>query len=328
MSTDPARVEESRIQLESPLGHSEAVAAVHRQLADIPASIGEPMSAHTSFRIGGPADLLVLPTSVEDVGRVVRAIRAVGLPLTIIGNGTNLLVRDGGLRGVVMKVADNLGGIWIDGVALVAQAGAPLGRVSRVAALAGLSGLEFAVGIPGTIGGGVMMNAGAYHGEMKDVVRAVTVIDESGELRTIPAQALEFQYRTSILQRRPWVVVSIAMELCPCIPERALATMAHNQYLRESKQPLNWPSAGSVFKRPPGKYVGPMVEQLGLKGHCVGGAQISTKHAGFIINAGGATASDVLNLIEHVRACVLERFEVRLETEVRVIGEEIAREVG
>lgn len=282
----------------------------------------EPMARHTSFRIGGPADVLLLPRTVADLCRVVGLAHALALPLTVIGNGSNLIVRDGGLRGLVLKVAENLSRVEFGERCGYAEAGALLAVVSRGAALQGLAGLEFAVGIPGTIGGGVMMNAGAYGGEMKDVVTHVTVVDEEGEIRKLPAAQLEFSYRRSLLQARPWIVASIEMDLRPEIHERVLALMSYNQYLRESKQPLAYPSAGSVFKRPPGKYVGPMVEQLGLKGFAIGGAQVSEKHAGFIINRGGACAADVLSLIQHVREQVQARFDVWLETEVRVIGEE------
>ncbi len=284
----------------------------------------EPMSHHTSFRIGGPADILLMPRSVEDLRQIVRIVRETRAPLTVIGNGSNLLVRDGGLRGIVLKIAENLAQVEFSQTRGKAQSGALLAQVSRGAALQGLAGLEFAVGIPGTIGGGVMMNAGAYGGEMKDVVTRVTVVDESGDLRTLTAAELQFGYRRSILQAKRWIVAELEMELRPEDPERVLARMSYNQYLRESKQPLEFPSAGSVFKRPPGKFVGPMVQQLGLMGHRVGGAQVSEKHAGFIVNRGDATAEDVLGLIEHVREQVRSHFDVALETEVRVIGEEVA----
>jgi UDP-N-acetylmuramate dehydrogenase len=282
----------------------------------------EPLSRHTSFRIGGPADVLLLPRTTDDLQRIVRIARDTEVPFTVIGNGSNLLVRDGGLRGLVLKIAENLERIELNGTQAHAQSGALLAVVSRRAALAGLAGLEFAVGIPGTIGGGVMMNAGAYGGEMKDVVTHVSVVDEAGDLRTLAADELDFGYRRSILQTKPWLVADIRMELRAEDPERILALMSHNQYLRESKQPLAFPSAGSVFKRPPGKFVGPMVEQLGLKGYTIGGAQVSEKHAGFIVNRGGATAADVLALIQHVREQVQARFDVWLETEVRILGED------
>jgi UDP-N-acetylmuramate dehydrogenase len=282
----------------------------------------ELLSRHTSFRIGGPADVMLLPRTTEDLSAIVRIGRELGLPFTVIGNGSNLLIRDGGLRGLVLKVADNLAAVEFQGTRGRAQSGALLAAVSRGAAAHALSGLEFAVGIPGTIGGGVMMNAGAYGGEMKDVVTRVSVIDERGELQALSAEEMQFSYRKSVLQSNPWIVAEIELELREEEQEQILAQMSHNQYLRESKQPLSFPSAGSVFKRPPGKFVGPMVEGLGLKGFSIGGAQVSEKHAGFIINRGNARAEDVLALIQHVREKVQASFGVWLETEVRIIGEE------
>lgn len=282
----------------------------------------EPMSRHTSFRIGGPADVLLLPHTVADLRRIVALAHEEGVPFTTIGNGSNLLVKDGGLRGIVLKVAENLSTIEFNDTRGYAQSGALLATVSRRAAVLGLGGLEFACGIPGTIGGGVMMNAGAYGGEMKNVVTQVTVVDETGELRVLSATECDFGYRRSILQRQPWIVADIEMELRPNEAERVLAQVSYNQYLRESMQPLSYPSAGSVFKRPPGKFVGPMIQQLGLKGYRIGGAQVSEKHAGFIVNGGEAKAADVLALIQHIREQVQANFDVWLETEVRVIGED------
>ena len=298
------------------------LARLRSELNDTEVRVDEPMSRHTSFRIGGPADVLLLPHSIDDLRRIVTLVRLEGVPFTVIGNGSNLLIRDGGLRGAVLKVAENLSHIGFEGTRGTAQSGALLAIVSREAAVRGLGGLEFACGIPGTIGGGVMMNAGAYGGEMKDVVTAVRVVDDTGELRELSAEEMQFSYRASLLQSRAWIVADIEMELRPNCCERILCQVSKNQYLRESKQPLSFPSAGSIFKRPPGKFVGPMVEQLGLKGFKIGGAQVSPKHAGFIVNAGGATAADVLALIQHVREMVQAEFGVWLETEVRVIGEE------
>ncbi|HEU4752918.1 MAG TPA: UDP-N-acetylmuramate dehydrogenase, partial [Armatimonadota bacterium] len=261
--------------------------------------------------------------SVEDLRRVRAIVTEAGAALTVVGNGSNLLVRDGGIRGVVLKIAENLARVEFSGTQGHAEAGALLAQVSRAAALYGLAGLEFAVGIPGTIGGGVMMNAGAYGGEMKEVVTGVSVVDAQGELISLTAEEMQFGYRRSVLQTRDWTVCDIRMELRPEEPERILAQMSYNNFLRESMQPLSLPSAGSVFKRPPGKFVGPMIQELGLKGHRIGGAQISEKHAGFIVNrSGDAKAADVLALIQHVREQVQARFEVWLETEVRVIGED------
>lgn len=282
-----------------------------------------PLAPYTSFRIGGPADLLVAPGSLEELCAAIRCTKQRDAPLTVIGNGSNLLIKDGGLRGVVIRIAENLATVEFDGVRCRAESGALLAEVSRLSSLGGLAGLEFAAGIPGTIGGGAMMNAGAYQGELKDVVTHVTVVDEAGEVKRLAAPELEFAYRSSILQRRPWIVASVEMDLRPVECERILGQVSVNQYLRQSKQPLELPSAGSVFKRPPGRFVGPMVEALGLKGWRIGGAEVSRKHAGFIVNVAGARAADVLALIQHVRERVMQKFGVWLETEVRIIGEDL-----
>jgi UDP-N-acetylmuramate dehydrogenase len=299
---------------------------LRRQLcAELPQSevrFDEPMSRHTSFRIGGPADALVLPVSAEELRRTIVLARQESIPLTITGNGTNLLVRDGGIRGIVVKLADSFDRIVVEGIGLTTQAGALLGAVSRRAADHDLSGLEFAVGIPGTIGGAIIMNAGAYGGEMKEVVTRCTVLEEDGTLRVMLPEDLKFGYRKSALQGTHTLVVEVTMELRPGDPAEIRARMAEFTHQRESKQPLSFPSAGSVFKRPPGHYVGPMVEELGLKGYRIGDAQVSEKHAGFIVNCGSATAHDVLLLIRHVQDSVHARYGVSLETEVRVIGEE------
>jgi UDP-N-acetylmuramate dehydrogenase len=282
----------------------------------------EPMRHHTSFRIGGPADVLVLPGSVEDLRRAIQFARKNNLPLTITGNGSNLLVRDGGLRGLVVKLGDCFNRIVVEGTRITAQSGALLADVSRAAGVHSLTGLEFAIGIPGTLGGAIIMNAGAYGGEMKDVVTQVSALDERGELHEMSPEALQFGYRRSALQQLLWTVAEVEMKLEPGDPVQIQAKMSDLTFQRESKQPLEYPSAGSIFKRPPGKYVGPMVEELGLKGYRIGDAQVSEKHAGFIINRGNATARDVLELIEYVRERVQATYDVWLETEVRIIGED------
>jgi UDP-N-acetylmuramate dehydrogenase len=282
----------------------------------------EPMRCHTSFRIGGPADVLVLPGSVEDLRRTVRLARRLEAPLTITGNGSNLLVRDGGLRGIVVKLGEAFDRITVRETGMTAQSGALLAAVSRTAGDHSLTGLEFAIGIPGTLGGAVIMNAGAYGGEMKDVVTRVTALDQTGELHMLGPAELQFGYRRSALQRLDWIVAEVEMQLQPGDSALIEAKMADLTRQRESKQPLSFPSAGSVFKRPPGKYVGPMVEELGLKGYRIGDAQVSEKHAGFIINRGQATARDVLALIQYVREQVQAAYGIWLETEVRIIGED------
>jgi UDP-N-acetylmuramate dehydrogenase len=297
-------------------------ARLRRELGQTTVLLDEPMARHTSFRIGGPADALLLPHTLDDLQRVVRLARELAIRLTVVGNGSNLLVRDRGLRGLVLKIAENLARVEFAGNRQWAQAGALLRAVSQSAGDRALSGLEFAIGIPGTLGGAVIMNAGAYGGEMKDVVVLVTAVDDRGNVQRLTPADLRFAYRSSALQTRPWIVADATMELGRGDPGAIRAKMADLTRQRESKQPLDMPSAGSVFKRPPGGYVGPMVEALGLKGHRIGGAQVSPKHAGFIVNAGDATAGDVLALIQHVRERVQERYGVWLETEVKVIGEE------
>jgi UDP-N-acetylmuramate dehydrogenase len=296
--------------------------ALREELPESRVLIDEPMRRHTSFRIGGPADVLVLPGSVADLRRAVRLARQWGVPLTITGNGSNLLVRDGGLRGIVAKLGEAFERITVAKPVLTAQSGALLAAVSRAAGDHSLTGLEFAIGIPGTLGGAVIMNAGCYGGEMKDVVTRVTALDAAGDLHEMSPAELQFGYRRSALQQLDWIVAEVEMRLEP--GDRALiaAKMADLTRQRESKQPLSFPSAGSVFKRPPGRYVGPMVEELGLKGYRIGDAQVSEKHAGFIINRGEATARDVLALIQYVREQVQAAFGVWLETEVRIIGED------
>lgn len=301
----------------------ELIDRLEAELTESEIRLNEPMSRHTSFRIGGPADVMVMPRTVEALSRAVRHVRAYRAPLTITGNGSNLLVRDGGIRGVVLKLGEHFQRIAVDPPGMVVQSGALLGDVSRAAAAHALTGLEFAVGIPGTLGGAIMMNAGAYGGEMKDVVTRVTILDpDDGELHALGPEELAFGYRKSALQGTRRIVAEVEMRLRSGDPDAIVARMEELTRQRESKQPLAMPSAGSVFKRPPGRYVGPMVEELGLKGYRIGGAQISEKHAGFIVNCGDATARDVLALIQHVQGEVERAFGVTLETEVQVIGEE------
>jgi UDP-N-acetylmuramate dehydrogenase len=301
--------------------------ALCEELPDSRILFDEPMRHHTSFRIGGPADVLVMPGSVADLRGAIRLARRHGVPLTLTGNGSNLLVRDGGLRGIVIKLGECFDRIEVDEDRMWAQSGALLKDVSLAAAAHSLTGLEFAIGIPGTLGGAVIMNAGAYGGEMKDVVTQVTALDNEGDLHEMGPEELQFAYRRSALQPLGWTVAEVRMQLQPGDRAAIEAKMADLTFQRESKQPLSFPSAGSVFKRPPGKYVGPMVEELGLKGYRIGDAQVSEKHAGFIINRGSATARDVLALIQHVRERVQAAYDVWLETEVRVIGEDEVQRV-
>ncbi len=292
------------------------------QLMGAAVKLDEPLRSHTTFRIGGPADALVAPGSLEQLAMALRFAKSQDVPLTIIGNGSNLIVRDKGIRGIVIQIADNLNQVEMDGETISAQAGVRLIALARAAYERGLSGLEFASGIPGTLGGAVAMNAGAYGGEMKDVISSVKVMDLDGQERQISAAEMHFAYRTSVVQGQSLLVVEATMRLASKDRAEIKALMDDLNERRRTKQPLQWPSAGSVFKRPPGHYAGPLIEGAGLKGASVGGAQVSELHAGFIINTGCATAQDVLELIGLVQQRVFEQYGVNLETEVRIIGEE------
>lgn len=281
----------------------------------------EPMSRHTTFRIGGPADYFVKPGSPEQVSGVIDLCREYNLPFFVLGNGSNLLVSDSGYRGMVINISDNMNRIYRVQDRLHAQAGAMLARVSMAARDEALTGLEFASGIPGTIGGAVYMNAGAYGGEMKDVVLQVRAMDYQGIIYTFDKDDMCFAYRHSIVGERNLIVLDTILELkegdCVQISER----MRELSAARQEKQPLEFPSAGSTFKRPEGYYAGKLIMDSGLRGYSVGGAQVSEKHCGFVVNKGGATASDVINLIEHVQNTVFEKFGVKLEPEVRLLGQ-------
>ena len=281
----------------------------------------EPMARHTTFRVGGPADVMFLPEGPEQVVGALEAAKAAGVPAVVIGNGSNLLVRDGGIRGLVIVLGEGMAAIARVGNEITAWAGASLARVAAYAQASGLSGLEFASGIPGTLGGGCAMNAGAYGGQLSDVlVDAQVLLD--GRVQTLARDDLEMGYRTSLPLRRGGVVLSARFALAPDDPEAIAARMRELNARRREKQPLNFPSAGSTFKRPEGYFAGALIEQARLKGRSVGGAQVSPKHAGFIVNTGDATASDILALIALVQDEVKSRFGVTLETEVRVLGED------
>lgn len=280
----------------------------------------EPMSRHTTFRIGGPAELMFLPACEEEIVEAVRLAKVAGIPVRVLGNGSNLLVRDGGLRGLSIVLGERFARIHIEGRRLYAQAGALLSRVASAAQEAGLSGLEFAGGIPGTLGGGCAMNAGAYNGQLSDVLVSADVLLD-GEVRTLDREEMQMGYRTTLPLRTGGVVLSACFDL---VEEDKLVILERMRALnarRREKQPLSMPSAGSTFKRPEGHFAGALIENCGLKGCSVGGAQVSEKHAGFIVNTGNATAADVLALIEHVQFVVREATGVDLEPEVRIIGE-------
>ena len=282
----------------------------------------EPMAKHTSFRIGGPADVLAQPADEAELAALLKRAGEHAVPVTLVGNGSNLLVRDKGIRGLVIKLSNLFSSITVDGNVLTFGSGISLAMASKKAASLSLSGMEFAVGIPGTIGGAVYMNAGAYDGEMAKVVTCVRVMDMQGKISELQASELDFAYRHTALQNSGWIVISVTVALQPGEAESIAAKMADFSQRRISKQPLELPSAGSMFKRPPGYFAGTLIEQTGLKGYTVGGAQVSQKHAGFVVNVGGATAKDVLQLISDVQSKVFAAHGVRLEPEVLVLGEE------
>lgn len=284
--------------------------------------INEPMSKHTSFKIGGPADVIALPANEEELQALLKRAKDNGIPVTLIGNGSNLLVRDKGIRGLVIKLGNMLCKIEAEGERLSFGSGVSLAMASRKAADLELTGMEFAVGIPGSIGGAVYMNAGAYDGEMSKVVESVRVIDTNGDLMLLKAEQLEFAYRKTKLQKSGLIVTEVNLKLEPGCKDDITSKMADFSHRRISKQPLELPSAGSMFKRPVGYFAGTLIEQTGLKGYTVGGAQVSEKHAGFVVNVGGATAADVLQLIKYVQDKVFSAHGVQLEPEVLVLGEE------
>ena len=282
----------------------------------------EPMKKHTSFKIGGPVDILVQPQDADALAQALAAARDCKVPVTILGNGSNVLVRDKGIRGLVIKIGNALKTFRQDGERLYFGAGYSLALASRKAWECGLSGMEFAVGIPGSIGGAVYMNAGAYNGEMKCVVESVRVMDMAGKAMELTAEDLQFGYRKTSLQQSGYIITEVCLKMQPGDKEAIKAMMDDFSSRRISKQPLELPSAGSMFKRPPGHFAGTLIEQAGLKGYTVGGAQVSEKHAGFVVNRGSATAADVLQLIADVRRIVMEKAGVELHPEVLVIGEE------
>ena len=281
----------------------------------------EPMTKHTSFHIGGPAELMAQPQSEAELQSLLLKAAEAAVPVTLVGNGSNLLVRDKGIRGLVIKLGSMLRDIKVSGNMLTFGSGVSLAQASKKAAELGLSGMEFAVGIPGSIGGAVYMNAGAYDGEMSKVVKSVRVMDAAGEVSELSAGELDFGYRHSALQGSGKIVTSVTVELAAGDKQAIAEKMADFSNRRITKQPLELPSAGSMFKRPPGYFAGTLIDQTGLKGYTVGGAQVSTKHAGFVVNIGGATAADVLQLISDVQAKVFAAHGVHLEPEVLVLGE-------
>lgn len=282
----------------------------------------EPLSNYTYTETGGPADLLFFPMTVAEVEAVVNWVRVEELPLTILGNASNLIVRDGGIRGVTVILTE-LNNIEKDGSRLIVEAGAPIIGVSQKALEYELTGLEFACGIPGSTGGAVYMNAGAYEGEVKDVIETVTILTLDGRVIEVENEDMEFTYRNSKLQETNDIVLSVTFKLKSGNADKIEERMEELTFLRTSKQPLEYPSCGSVFKRPTGHFTGKLIQDAGLQGLIWGGAQISMKHAGFIVNINKATATDYIELIEHIKEVIFDQFDVLLETEVRIIGETV-----
>jgi len=283
--------------------------------------IEEPMKSHTTFRIGGPAKYFVIPETKEEIKAVIACCKKENMPYYILGNGSNLLVSDKGYDGVVIQIFKNMNAIVLEGNTITAQAGAILSSVANKALEAELTGFEFAAGIPGTLGGACVMNAGAYGGEMKDVLVSVEVLTEDGEFLVIPKEELELGYRTSVIAKKNYIVLEAVICLEKGDREAIKARMDELKVQRTTKQPLEYPSAGSTFKRPVGYFAGKLIQDAGLRGFRVGGAQVSEKHCGFVINKDQATAADVAELMRQVSLKVKEQFGVELEAEVKRLGE-------
>lgn len=283
--------------------------------------IDEPMKKHTSFKVGGPADFLILPTSFQQVKDCIVLCKRNNIPYYIIGNGSNLLVKDAGIRGAVIKFC-RLKNIRLEENKLIVDSGTALTSVCNFALRHNLGGLEFACGIPGSVGGAVTMNAGAYNGEISQVIESAKVIDKNGEIITLTKEELELDYRMSAIQKYEYIVLEVTFRLHNGEYDKIRNRIVDLNKRRREKQPLEYPSAGSTFKRPEGYFAAKLIDDTGLKGATIGGAQVSEKHSGFIVNKGNATAKDILNLIEFVQEKVKGKFGIDLHTEVRIIGEE------
>jgi len=284
--------------------------------------LNEPMKLHTTFKIGGNADLFVVPENENQAVSAINACRELSVPYTVIGNGSNLLVKDGGIRGAVIAFTGKMGKISLSGDVVEAEAGALLISVCRFAAENSLSGLEFGYGIPGSVGGTAYMNAGAYGGEIKDAALSIRALFPDGEVRELSSEDAGFGYRTSAFEANGAIILSVRYKLKKDDKAEIEASMNDIMQRRKDKQPLEWPSAGSTFKRPENGFAAAMIDQCGLKGRSFGGAQVSEKHAGFVINKGGASCSDVLNLMQEIKSEVFSQMGVELYPEVKIIGEE------
>ncbi|MEE1312910.1 MAG: UDP-N-acetylmuramate dehydrogenase [Lachnospiraceae bacterium] len=281
----------------------------------------EPMKLHTTFKVGGPVDVFVKPESVEQIKEVMKAANEFQIPVYIIGNGSNLLVGDKGYRGVIIQIYKNMNQIQCQGNEITAQAGALLSTIAKLALEQELGGFEFASGIPGTLGGAVTMNAGAYGGEMKQVLKSAVILTKEGEVKTLTTEELKLGYRKSIIIDEDYIVLEAVIELTPDAKEEIQEKMNEYALARRTKQPLEYPSAGSTFKRPTGYFAGKLIDDAGLRGFSYGGAQVSEKHCGFVINKGDATAKDIVTLMKMVNEKVMNQFGVSLEPEVKMIGD-------
>lgn len=279
----------------------------------------EPMHKHTSFRIGGPVEVMAFPKNLDELSDLLKTSVLLDMKPVILGAGTNILAPDEGMKGLVICLKDCLSGMeLLEGDRIRVAAGVTMTRAAVFAANLGLSGMEFAHGIPGSVGGGIYMNAGAYGGELKDICESVDVMDFNGNVETLSAEQMGFSYRHSMLEEQPGIVVSAVFRLTPMEPEQIKGRMKELQAKRSASQPLDLPSAGSAFKRPVGGFAAALIDEAGLKGYSVGGAAISSKHAGFAVNLGGASAADVRNLLQQVSEIVFEKTGIRLEPEVRI----------
>lgn len=294
---------------------------LRRFVADSHVKIDEPLHLHTLTRMGGPADIFVSPTNEDETAYTVKYAFENEIPLLLLGNGSNMVVRDGGVRGIVLNLK-SLNKISIDGFGVYAQGGANIKEVSKAAALNTLTGFEFACGIPGSVGGAMAMNAGAYGGEIKDIIVQATVLTRQGDKLVLSKEELEMDYRKSVITKKGYYVLSAEFGLEKGDQNIIDAKMADLTHQRESKQPLEFPSAGSVFKRPPGNFAGKLIQESGLQGKGFGGAEVSTKHAGFIVNKNNATANDYIQTIEMVKSAVREKFGIDLELEVKIVGDD------
>lgn len=281
----------------------------------------EPMDRHTTFRVGGEAEVFIQVQNKEELAKIIVYLRKLEADYFVLGNGSNLLVSDKGYQGVILQIGEKMSEITVEGNVIYAQAGALLSKIANVAEKHSLTGMEFAAGIPGTIGGAAVMNAGAYDGEMKNIVKTVTVLSKEGDLLELNRASMEFSYRNSVIKNKPFIVVEVCLTLEKGNSEEIKEKMQDFSNKRQEKQPLNLPSAGSTFKRPEGHFAGKLIMDAGLRGFRIGGAQVSEKHCGFVVNIGNAMASDIYELMEEVKKRVQEQFQVTLEAEVVCLGE-------